>query len=69
MVHLFVVYGCQGAEENSEQLLLSDKLLQAVRAEAQVVRVGQPLLIAGDLNADPAEIPSLRGFLLLLVGL
>ena len=28
-------------------------------AEAQVVCVGQPLLIAGDLNADPAVIPCL----------
>ena len=28
-------------------------------AEAQVVCVGQPLLIAGDLNADPVVIPCL----------
>ena len=28
-------------------------------AEAQVVCVGQPVLIAGDLNADPAVIPCL----------
>ena len=28
-------------------------------AEAQVVCVGQPMLIAGDLNADPAVIPCL----------
>ena len=47
------------AEEDSDQLLLTDKLLQAVLAEAQVVSVGQPLLIAGDLNADPAVIPCL----------
>ena len=59
MVHLFVVYGYQGAEEDSDQLQLTDKLLQAVLAEAQVVCVGQPLLIAGDLNADPAVIPFL----------
>ena len=32
------------------------KLLQAVLAEAQVVCIGQPMLIAGDLNADPAVI-------------
>ena len=49
-------------------MLLTDKLLQAVWADAQVVCVGQPLLIAGDLNADPAVIPCLaKGFL--LVGL
>ena len=30
VVHLFVVYGCQGAEKDADQLLLTDKLLQAV---------------------------------------
>ena len=59
MVHLFVVYGYQGAEEDADQLKLTDELLQAVLAEAQVVCVGQPLLIAGDLNADPAVNPCL----------
>ena len=34
-------------------------LLQAVLAEAQVVCIGQPMLTAGDLNADPAVIPCL----------
>ena len=58
VVHLFVVYGYQ-AEEDADQLILTDKLLQAVLAEAQVVCGGQPLLIAGDLNADPALIPCL----------
>ena len=37
----------------------SDRLLQAVLAQAQVVCIGQPMLIAGDLNADPALIPCL----------
>ena len=59
MVHLFVVYGYQGAEEDADKLRLTDRLLQAVLAEAQVVCIGQPLLIAGDLNADPAVIPCL----------
>ena len=59
VVHLFVVYGYQGAEEDSEKLQLTDELPQAVLAEAQVVCVGQPLLIAGDLNADLAVIPCL----------
>ena len=59
VVHPFVVYGYQGAEEDADQLQLTDKLLQAVLAEAQVVCVGQPMLIAGDLNADPAIIPCL----------
>ena len=61
----FVVDGYQGAEEDADQLQLSDKLLQAVLAEDQVVCIGQPMLIAGYLNADPAVIPSLlRVFLL-----
>ena len=37
MVHLFAVYGYQGAEEDAEKLRLTDRLLQAVLAEAQVV--------------------------------
>ena len=59
MIHLFVVYGYQGAEEDPGKLQLTDRLLQAVLAEAQVVCVGQPMLIAGDLNAGPAVIPCL----------
>ena len=46
-------------EEDAERLRLTDRLLQAVLAEARVVCVGQPMLIAGDLNADPAVIPCL----------
>ena len=57
--HLFVVYGYQGAEEDTDQLLLTYKFLQAVLVVAQVVCIGQPMLIAGDLNADPAVIPCL----------
>ena len=56
MVHLFVVYGYQGAEEDADQLQHTDKLLQAVLAEVQVVCIGQPMLIAGDFNADPVVI-------------
>ena len=59
VVHLFVIYGCQVAEEDAEKLQLTDRLLQAVLAEAQVVCIGQPMLIAGELNADPAVIPCL----------
>ena len=59
MVHLFVVYGHQEAKEDADQLLLTDKLLQAVLAEARVVCIGQPMRIAGDLNAGPAVVPCL----------
>ena len=58
VVHLFVVYGYQGAEEDAEKLRLTDRLLQAVLAEARVVGVGQPMLI---LRLFPVW---LRGFLL-----
>ena len=59
VVHLFVVYGYQGGEEDAEKLRLTDHLLQAVLVEAHIVCTGQPMLIAGDLNADPAVIPCL----------
>ena len=32
VVHLFVVYGYQGAEEDADKLKLTDRLLQAVLA-------------------------------------
>ena len=51
MVNLCVVYGKQGLGEDSEQISLTDKLLCAVFAGAQVVCVGQPLLVAGDCIA------------------
>ena len=44
---------------DADELQLIDRLLQAVLAEAQMVCVGQPMLNAGDLNADPAVIPCL----------
>ena len=59
MVHLFVVKSCQGTGEGSEKLQLTDKLLQVVLAEAQVVCIGFPLLIAGDFTVDPAVITRL----------
>ena len=49
------MYGYQGSEEDAEKLQLTDRLLQAVLAEARVVCTGQPVLIADDLNADPAD--------------
>ena len=44
VVHLYVVYGYQGAEEDAEKIRLTDRLLQAVLAEAQMVCIGQPML-------------------------
>ena len=54
-----MVYGYQGTEEDSGKRAFTNKLLNAVLAEAQVVCIGQPLLIAGDLNANPEVIPCL----------
>ena len=45
VVHLFVVCGFEGSEEDSEKLSLTDKLLRAVLAEAQVVCVGSLCLL------------------------
>ena len=42
-----------------KKLRLNDCLLQGVLVEAQIVCIGQPMLFAGDLNADPAVIPCL----------
>ena len=50
VVHLFVVYGYQGAEEDAEKLRLTDRLLQAVLVEAQMVCIGQPHAYCGRLE-------------------
>ena len=43
-----VTKGLRRTLRSAEKLLLTDRLLEAVLAEAQVVCGGQPLLIAGD---------------------
>ena len=57
VVHLFVVHGYQGAECDPEKLKLTDHLIAAVLAEARMCCCGQPVILAGDLNADPINIP------------
>ena len=59
VVHLFVIYGYQGAENDPEKLQLTDHLFTAVLAEARMCCCGQPVILAGDFNADPIVIPSL----------
>ena len=59
VVHLFVIYGYQGAENDPEKLQLTDRLFAAVLAEARMCCCGQPVILAGDFNADPIVIPSL----------
>ena len=45
VVYLFVEYGYEVSEEDSEKLPLTDKLLRAVLPEAQVVCVGSLCLL------------------------
>ena len=59
VVHLFVVYGYQGADNDPEKLQLTEHLFAAVLAEARMCCAGQPVILAGDFNADPTVIPSL----------
>ena len=59
VVHLFAIYGYQGAESDPEKLQLSEHLFAAVLAEARMCCAGQPVILAGDFNADPPVIPSL----------
>ena len=57
----FILYWYQGAEEDGDKLRLTDELLQAVLAEAQIVCVGQPMFIAGDPNALNGSCSTLFG--------
>ena len=42
----------RGTEEDAEKLHLTDLFVRAVFSKAQVVCVGQPMLVVGNLNAD-----------------
>ena len=59
MVHLFVVYGYQGADNDPEKLQLTEHLFAAVLAEARLCCAGQPVVLVGDFNVEPLVIPSL----------
>ena len=59
VVHLFVIYGYNGAENDPEKLQLTEHLFAAVLAEARLCSVGQPVVLAGDFNVEPLVIPSL----------
>ena len=56
VVHLFVVCGYQGAEDDSDQLLLTLRLFWLRLRLFVLVNL---CLMPGDLNADPAVIPCL----------
>ena len=59
VMHLVVIYGYQGADEDAEKLGLTDQLLGAALCELAVVARGQPCVLAGDLNIEPTKIPCL----------
>ena len=58
-MHLVVVYGYQGAEDDAEKLCLTDQLFEAALCELAVVSRGQPCVLAGDFNIVPSKIPCL----------
>ena len=58
-LHLFVLYGYQGADSDTEQLALTDLLFDAALGEFHAVASGQPCLLVGDFNVEPTKIPCL----------
>ena len=58
-LHLFVLYGYQGADSDAEQLALTDQLFDAALGELHAVASGQPCLLVGDFNVEPTKIPCL----------
>ena len=59
-MHLVVLYGCQGADTDGEQLSLTEQLFYAALGELHAVVVtGQPCLLVGDFNVVPTKIPCL----------
>ena len=64
-MHLVVVYGYQGAEDDPEKLSLTNQLLDAALCELAVISRGQPCVLAGDFNIEPTKIPCLlKGIML-----
>ena len=67
VVHIFVVYGYQGSEEDAGKLAVSGQAVARLFFLRPRWYVWQPLLIAGDLNADPGIISCLAKGLRLVV--
>ena len=55
-LHLFVLYGYQGADSDAEQLALTHQLFDAALGELHAVALGQPCLLVGDFNVEPTKI-------------
>ena len=58
-MHLVVLCGYQGADDDAEQLALTEQLSDAAFGELSVVAREQPCLLAGDFNVEPTNIPCL----------
>ena len=58
-MYLFVLYGKQGADNDAEQLALTEQLFDAALSELSVVARRQPCMIVGDFNVEPTKIPCL----------
>ena len=58
-LHLFALYGYQGADSDAEQLSLTDQLFDAALGELRTVTAGQPCLLVVDFNVEPTKIPCL----------
>ena len=59
VMHLVVVYGYQGAEDDAERLSLTNQLFDAALGELAVISRGQPCVLAGVFNIEPTKIPCL----------
>ena len=59
VMHLVVVYGYQGADDDSEKLSFTDQLFGAALCELAVVTRGHACSLAGDFNVEPTKIPCL----------
>ena len=59
VLHLVVLFGCQGADRDPERLALTDQLLDAALGELVVVAREQPCFLVGDFNVEPTKIPCL----------
>ena len=58
-MHLHVLYGHQGADADTGQLALTERLFDAAFGELGVVARRQPCLHVGDFNLEPTKIPCL----------
>ena len=56
-MHLFVLYGYQGADADAEQLSLTEQLFDAALCELCVVAWGQPCVRDRDFNVEPTKNP------------